>query len=571
MPEKKHPRRGAAALLVLAILLFTSAGCALKTGAPVFPRLEPDYNAKRPLEFSPFAAELDTFSPRRVAALDAVLIGKSIPQIQRLLRTGRLTSVELTLWYLDRIRRYDVDRLNSVLELNPEALVIAARRDAERRRGRAGGPMFGIPVLLKDNIATHDRMHTTAGAYAMKHWRPARDAFLVRQLRRAGAVILGKANLSEWANYMDPAMPSGFSDLGGQTRNPYGPYEVWGSSSGSAVAAAAGLAAVTVGTETMGSLIMPADINGVVAIKTSRGLVSRDNIIPLIDWMDVPGPMARSVTDAAVLLTAMTGTDRNDSATLEAASLAGTDFTRFLDLERARKLRVGIAVHGEKDVAAFLEGSHLPEKDAAAVRATLAAYTRKARRAGSVFRRAGIALVEVAGRELPPKAPIDVLLQAGFKDSLNRFLSQPQRRPPVDSLARVIAVNDADPHNRAPYGQRYLVASRDTRITPAQYAKLRDLVHRGFRSMLHEVFAKHGIDVLVTYRQSYAPAGLPAITVPAGYDDHGQPFGVTMIADFLGEPKLITAAYAYEHFTRARREPDLPATLQAIERRMAEK
>ncbi len=288
-------------------------------------------------------------------------------------------------------------------------------------------------MLLKDNIATHDRMHTTVGAYAMKDWRLARDAFLVRQLRNAGAVILGKANLSEWANYMDPAMPSGFSDLGGQTRNPYGPYEVWGSSSGSTVAAAASLAAATVGTATMGSLIMP------VAIKTSRGLIGRDNILPLIDWMDVPGPMARSVTDAAVLLSSMTGTDENDGATRDAASLAGTDFTRFLDL------------------------------------------------------------------------------------------------------------------------------------TAEQYRKARDIVHTDFARLLHSVFAKYGIDVLVTNLQTYAPAGLPAITVPAGYDENGQPFGVTMIADFLGEPKLITAGYAYEQTTKARREPDLATTIRAIERCMAEK
>ena len=184
---------------------------------------------------------------------------------------GRLSSVELVTYYIDRIRRYDVDKLNSVIELNPEALTIAAQLDREQATGKARGPLHGIPVLLKDNIATGDQMHTTAGAYALKDWRADRDAFLVRKLRAAGAIILGKANLSEWANYMDPCMPSGFSAVGGQTRHPYGAYDPLGSSSGSAVAVAAHLTTVSVGSETSGSIIQPARFNSVVALRPSQG------------------------------------------------------------------------------------------------------------------------------------------------------------------------------------------------------------------------------------------------------------------------------------------------------------
>ncbi len=235
--------------------------------------------------------------------MDTLLAGKTVLDIQALLDGGRITSEELTTYYVDRIRRYDTDKLNSVMALNPEAQDIARTLDVERVEIGARGHMHGLPVLLKDNIATSDGMHATAGAYAMKDWTPDRDAFLVAALRHNGAIILGKANLSEWANYMGPGMPSGFSVLGGQTRNPYGAFEVWGSSSGSAVAAAAAanFSAVTVGSETQGSIIMPAGISSVVGLKTSSGLVSGDYVIPLMDWQDTPGAIGRTVTDVAVL------------------------------------------------------------------------------------------------------------------------------------------------------------------------------------------------------------------------------------------------------------------------------
>ena len=277
---------------------------------PEFPLAEPDYNSKLTRDFTPFQEALDGFSHEQAAEMERLLSGKTILEIQEMMEAEKTTATELTTYYLARIQQYDVDMLNSVMELNPEALEIAAQLDGERAVGKTRGTMHGIPVLLKANIATGDQMKTTAGAVALQDWQPARDAFLVQQLRDAGAIILGKANLSEWANYIDPNNPNGFTALGGQTRNPYGPFDPLGSSTGSAVSVAANLTTVSIGTETQGSIIAPSTVNGVAGLKTSRGLVSRDHIIPLVDWMDVPGPIGRNVTDVAVLLTAMTGFTR---------------------------------------------------------------------------------------------------------------------------------------------------------------------------------------------------------------------------------------------------------------------
>ncbi len=323
-------------------------------GMRAFPLAEPAYDGKRARDLSPFAAALDDFSAERAAELDMVLAGQDIPGIQALMESGELSAVELVTYYVDRIQRYDIDKLNSVMTLNPEALAIAAQMDEERAAGAELGPLHGIPVLLKDNIATGDGMPTTAGAYALKDWQSDRDAFLVQQLRDAGAIILGKANLSEWANYMDPCMPSGFSAVGGQTRHPYGPYDPLGSSTGSAVSVAANLTTASVGSETSGSLIQPARVNSVAALRPSQGLISRDRIVPLGEALDTPGPMGRSLMDVALMLNAMAGVDENDPKTADAAALADVDFTEFLSLDQARDLRVGVIIPAQ-DAAARLQ------------------------------------------------------------------------------------------------------------------------------------------------------------------------------------------------------------------------
>ena len=426
-----------------------------------FPLDEPIYNSKRIRDFSPFEDVLAAFSPAHAQVLDGLLTGKAIPDIQQLMAAGELTATELTLYYVDRIRRYDVDQLNAIMELNPDALTIARTLDSERDSDAVRGPMHGIPVLIKDNIATGDLMHTTAGAYALRDWRASRDAFLVKQLRAAGAVILGKANLSEWANWMDPSMPSGFSTLGGQTRNPYGPFDPLGSSSGSAVGVAACFAVAAVGTETSGSIISPARANSLVGIKTSRGLVSRDHILPLVDWMDVPGPIARTVTDAAIMLTAMAGVDEHDSATEEAASLAGADFTRFLNRDMASGLRVGLIVFDEEARRQEIDG--MRAKKPALSQAEINAYATELTNM-NVFVRAqavtlaalGIHAVEIDASRLPDLPDIKPLFEYGLQNTFDHFMDALGDDAPVKSLAAVVAINAEDPANRSPYGDSFV-------------------------------------------------------------------------------------------------------------------
>ncbi|MCB0086629.1 MAG: serine hydrolase [Caldilineaceae bacterium] len=539
---------------------------------PTFPLAEPDYTNKRPRDLGPFTTALSALSAARISELDGLILGKTIPELQALMDNGQLTAEVLTTYYLSRIQQIDIDRLNSVMELNPEALEIARALDAERADGAVRGPMHGIPVLIKDNIATGDQMHTTAGAYALRDWQAHRDAFLVKQLRAAGAVILGKANLSEWANYTDPSMPSGFSTLGGQTRHPYGPFDPLGSSTGSAVAVASNLTTVSVGTETQGSILMPASSNGIVGLKTSRGLVSRDYIIPLVDWMDVPGPMGRTVTDVAILLSAMTGVDDNDAATADAANLAGVDFGQFATDGAADGKRVGIFVTADETVEHIIQQYQLADDVAEQQRQAYADMNAAWRALGEQFTTLGMAIVEIDSREMPvTPSPVEAL-EYGFADSVNRFLANLGSNAPLATLAEVAAINREDAANRVPYGQGYITGSVNTAITAQQYAAIVSENQETAAHSLRHLFDTYQLDgLIVGLDQSYAAAGFPAITVPNGLSENGQPSGLTIIGDFLGEPNLIAIAYAYEQGVQGRVEPDLDKTLADIEAMLAGK
>jgi amidase len=531
----------------LAPLLQKMAGIEPET-ANVFPRPEPKYNAKRGLDFKPFVREMNTLTRKRYTELDKLLLSADVTAIQKLLAGGATSSHELAAYYLQRIQSYDWNLLNSVMEINPELFAAADALDRERKQGKSRGPLHGIPVLFKDNIAVRG-LHATAGAWAMREWQPTKDAALVSNLRQAGVLILGKANLSEWANYMDPAMPSGFSVLGGQTRNPYGPYEVLGSSSGSAVAASANFAPVTVGTETQGSIIQPASINGVVAIKTTHGLLRGDNIIPLVDWMDVPGPMGRTVTDAAVLLGGMAGE---------------ADYSAALSLDKAQNMRVGVIVFDEKTAMEEAKQYGFPKEQLAAVRDELLAQNKALRETAAGFKGSGVELVEINAAELPPHAPLTTILPNGFRLSLDAFLQNSTRKTPVTSLAEVITINEQDPANRAPYGQRFLIGARDSKMSEAEYRPLVKKLRTETAEALAGIFTRHRINALVSGSQAYALAGFPAITVPAGYRDNGEPFGLIMLGNRMGEADLITAAYAFEQTTQARKLPKLDRTIEQI-------
>ena len=542
-----------------------------------FPLAEPAYHAKRPRDLAPFAPALAALTEERRRELDGLLRESSVAAIQATLAGGRITSADLVTWYLDRIARYDVNRLNAVMELNPQALAVAAEMDAERAAAGPRGPLHGIPVLVKDNIATADGLHAAAGAWALRDWQPGRDAFLVARLREAGAIILGKTNMSEWANYMDPCLPNGFSALGGQTQSPYGPFDPSGSSSGSAVAVAADLAPLSVGSETQGSIIWPARDHSLVGLKTSLGLVSRSGVVPLVDWMDVPGPFGRSVEDVAILLSALAapgpqGADPDDPTTASAAPLSGRDFTRYLTPEAAQRVRVGVIVVSPASVSAALAaqaaalGRPLSEAEAADI-GELQKAIGEGEAIAAALRAQGVP-VEVIPYEtaLALVAP-DVMpvLEYGFRDSLDRFLDGWAAGAPVRSLAEVAAINAADPANRAPYGFRYVAGSAATSMSAEAYDALRERYVASARAAIRSLMAAHNVQVLAGHvDQSYAAAGFPALAVPNGLDERGHPVGVVFVADYLGEPQLLAAGAALERARAGRVPPDLDAVLATL-------
>jgi amidase len=492
----------------------------------------------------------------------------TIAQLQDGMKAGRLTARGVARAYLDRIAALDRQgpTLRAVLETNPEALAIADALDGERRRGKVRGPLHGIPVIVKDNIDTHDRMQTTAGSLALEGNIAARDAFIVERLRAAGAVILAKANLSEWANFRSSRSSSGWSGRGRQCRNPYVLDRTpSGSSSGSAVAVSANLCAVAVGTETDGSIISPANACGVVGIKPTVGLVSRAGIIPIAHSQDTAGPLCRSVADAAALLTALAGVDPRDPATAQADGHVEKDYTAFLDAGGLKGARIGVQARSGNN----------PIVD-------------------NVVEQA-IAVLKAQGAEVVDPAAIETVGQLGtnerdvlqyeFKADLNAYLAGVPAGVKVRTLADLIAFNEASKSLEMPYfGQEIFIASQARGpLTEQAYidarAKCVELTRaKGIDATMdtHKLDAmlgpSGGIASLVDLAggggggggggssQFPAVAGYPHITVPAGFH-FGLPLGVSFYGRAWSEPVLIRLAYAFEQATKARRAPGFTPTL----------
>jgi len=467
--------------------------------------------------------------------------------LQAKMEKGELTAAELTRHFLTRIETHDRNgaRLNAVLEVNPEAVEIASALDRERAGRGPRGPLHGIPVLLKDNIATADRLHTSAGSLGLADVVAPRDAFLVTRLRAAGAVILGKANMTEWANFMTTGMPAGYSSRGGQVVNPYGAkLTPGGSSSGSAVAVAAGLCPVSVGTETSGSILSPAVQNSVVGIKTTVGLVSRAGIIPISASQDTAGPFARTVADAAILLGALAGADPDDRATRAAARRAHSDYTPYLEPGALAGARLGVprAVFFEQVAAA-----ELPVIETAL----------------QALRDAGAVLVDpadISTARVVTDFRSDVLLYE-FKRDLNRYLRGLPASAPVRNLRELIRFNEARPHEMLRFGQIMLLAAHAT-------SGLRTMTYRTSRAEdlrlartegLDPVFKTERLDAFVfpgrTGAAIGAKAGYPSIAVPAGYTTDGAPVGLAFLGRAWSEPALIRLAHAFESVTNYRRPP----------------
>ncbi len=486
----------------------------------------------RALDFAPFEAELAAFDAARADAVMAILRGATIPQVQAAMEAGRLTSAELTLFFLDRIRRHD-ETLRSYAELNPAALAEARAADAARAAGRRG-PLLGIPLSIKDNIETDAPLHTTGGAEILLQHVAAADAPVVTRLRRAGAVILGKASLSELAGAL--TAHAGSSAVAGQGRNPHGSaYPVLGSSSGSAIATAAYLAMASIGTETSGSLLAPAHVNGVVAMKPSHGTVDGDGIIPLIRFQDTAGPVARSVTDAAILLAAIG----------EAPSARSSLRPDALDGVVAGVLAADIAAATRDDPGLLLR-----------IRDGLEA--------------AGARMVEVGSLDQPDLTPLVML---GLAVDTVGYLAA--AGTPVRTLADLRVYNAALPERRIPRGQDFVdLAARYVPLllqsagaaTPAAVGPAYQELALGLRSRaaatLDAAFAGSGATVLASlgnaHSQLYATAGYPAITVPLGLGADGRPSGLTLIGRRGADVELLAFAYAFEQATGWRVDPVLP-------------
>jgi amidase len=483
---------------------------------------------------------------------------ETISSLQEKLTSGKYNSQQLVELYLNRIENIDSKglNLNSIIEINPDAISIAKEMDKLRNDGKILGALHGIPVLIKDNIDTADKMQTTAGSLAMVGNIASNDAFVVKKLREAGAIIIGKTNLSEWANFRSTQSSSGWSSRGGQTKNPYIlDHNPCGSSAGSGVAVSANLCVVAVGTETDGSIVCPASVNGIVGIKPSVGLISRSGIIPISKTQDTAGPMARTVKDAAILLGVLSGIDDKDLITKESKGKSFKDYTQFLDLNALKGKRIGI----EKK----------PQGANQFINALLG-------KAINLLKQKGATIIEIDYIDKInsfSEAEYEVL-QYEFKEGLNQYLSSANAK--VKSLKDVINFNLANEDAAMPYFKQEILESSNLKagLTDKKYTDALNKSHKGSKNILDSVLEEHkldaicgitmgpacSIDMIYGDRWGYsltAPAaasGYPHITVPGGkvYD---LPVGLSFFGAAYSEPKLIAIAYAYEQASKNRIKP----------------
>ena len=492
----------------------------------------------------------------------------TLDDLQKWMASGRMTSRSITQLYLNRIAALDRKgpALHHVIELNPDALAIAASLDKERRAGHVRGPLHGIPVLVKDNLDTADRMTTTAGSLALAGSIPLQDSTVAAKLRAAGGVLLGKTNLSEWANFRSSHSTSGWSGRGGQAKNPYVlDRNPCGSSSGSGGAVSANLCAVAIGTETDGSIVCPSGTNGIVGIKPTLGLVSRAGIIPIAHSQDTAGPMARTVRDAAILLNAIAGVDARDTATSALSARQPVDYTRSLDANGLRGARIGVArtkFFGYSDVTDKVINDAI-----------------------DLMKRQGAVIVDPANIETAGKfddSEFDVLLYE-FKADLNNYLASLGPKAPVKSLQDIIAFNEAHKDQEMPwFGQEIMIqAQAKGPLTEQKYIdELAQDLKMSRTDGIDATMTKYNLDAIVAptggpawvtdlvngdhfsgaSSTPAAVAGYPNINVPAGFS-HELPIGISFFGRAWSEPMLIRIAYGFEQASKQRRAPKFIPTL----------
>ena len=484
---------------------------------------------------------------------------QGIVQLQEGYREGHFTVKQLVTAYLDRIALIDKQGpgLNSIISLNPDALQIAEELDRELKSGKSRGPMHGIPVILKDNIDTHDKMPTTAGSRALKNSYPLKDSYVAKRLRDAGAVILGKANLSEWANFRGQLSTSGWSGAGGQTKNPYDlSRNPCGSSSGSAVAVAANLTMVAIGTETNGSIVCPSQTNGIVGIKPTVGLVSRSGVIPISFTQDTPGPMGKTVRDAAICLGALVGVDSTDEKTLASKGQYYSDYTQFLHKEGLKGKRIGL------------------DKTALGVNYKVDTLFNQA---VTFLKNQGATIIEIGSIDdrKVEEYSFEIMLYE-FKDGLNNYFKSLGSESPIKSVEELIAFNKSDSVELKYFNQRYLeLAQKKGALMTDEYHKVLNKLMKGSREEgMDRVMNANDLDAIVAptggpawktdlingdsfqigTSSAAAQAGYPSITVPMGFVEE-LPVGISFFGRAWSEPILIEMAFAYENGTKFRRAP----------------
>lgn len=466
----------------------------------------------------------------------------TIVQMQEKMSSKEITSEDLVFMYLDVIAERNPN-LNAVLEVNPLAIQIAQALDYERNENGPRSMLHGIPILLKDNIETADNLHTSAGSLSLANHYAIKDATIVKKLRDAGAVILGKTNLTEWANFMSDRMTNGFSSRGGQVENPYGPFDVGGSSSGSASAIAANLAAAAIGTETSGSIINPAAQNGLVGLKPTVGAVSRIGIIPLSHTQDTAGPMTRTVEDTIHVFASIIGQDESDPITRKSHQFEEIDWAKCLNLDALQGKRIGIT-------------RSIFEKKVSTERAEIFEMQL------SVLRELGAEIVDSVDLECMEDELGYEVLTYEFKADLNGYLAKTNPTNTIRSLKDVINFNNQHPLETLKFGQVLLEKSEHTSGTLTEREYIEALERNRYlagENGLDKSFEELQLDALVSphyYGCSIgAAAGYPSITVPAGFSQTGEPFGLTFSGNAWSEPSLLSMAFAFEQKVKARRKP----------------
>ncbi|MFO7887412.1 MAG: amidase family protein [Eubacteriales bacterium] len=490
---------------------------------------------KQNLDFSPFKAELDNYTEKRHQELKKYIIEKTIREIQNYLKKNIFTVEELVLFYLKRINDYS-SKYNALIELNPDALYIARKVDKKRQEGNIKSPISGIPIILKDNIGTKDKMHNSAGSVILQKSKVVEDSPIVKRIKEKDAIIIGKANMSEWAYYMSSEGVCGYSALGGQTKNPYGKFDVGGSSSGSAVTTALNLAAATLGSETCGSIVYPSNQNNVVGLKPTLGLWESDRIIPIAPSFDTAGPMTKFVEDAALLTYLLTGNE----------DFKDDDFYKNLNLDNDN-LKIGVVLKDEKKNYLGKANSILRDEDKAILN-----------KAMDDLKNMGFQVEYTKIKSESFEVDMGSILEYEFKESIKEYLKEiEQSKDMPNELVDIWEFNNEDIKNRAPYGHDLIQKSAFTKIKKDEYKKILKRDRQICQNAIDEKLEEYDILLSLSNNFSlvYAYAGYPALCVPAGFRSTGEPVGITFTAGPFQEAKLLNAGYIYEQNTKHRKSP----------------